>query len=295
MQQYENHVKPAYDNYIAPTMQHADIIVPRGGENEVAINLIVQHVQTQLTNRGFKLRSKLAEVGNNGNGSGTAKLPNTLKLLPSTPQIKGLHTYVRNKDTSRAEFIFYSKRLIPFEAVSVATPQGMDYEGRRCTVKKICGVSILRAGETMEQALSDVCKDIRIGKILIQTNWESGEPELYYLRLPKDIKDYLVILMDATVATGAAAMMAIRVLLDHDVPQENTNLVSLLMAESGVHTIAYAFPHVKIVTTAVDPEINDKFHVLPGIGNFGDRYFGTEPPEQNRITPSKIPASSHKH
>ena len=140
----------------------------------------------------------------------------------------------------------------------------------------------------MEQALSEVCKDIRIGKILIQTNWDSGEPELHYLRLPKDIKDYQVILMvslanlyqlfilspsnqDATVATGAAAMMAIRVLLDHDVPEENINLVSLLMAESGVHTIAYAFPHVKIITTAVDPEINDKFHVLPGIGNFEDR------------------------
>jgi len=48
------------------------------------------------------------------------------------------------------------------------------------------------------------------------------------------------------------------------------------MAESGVRTIAYAFPKVSIITTAVDPEINDKFHVLPGIGNFGDRYFGTE-------------------
>ena len=86
-----------------------------------------------------------------------------------------------------------------------------------------------------------------------------------------------VILMDATVATGAAAMMAIRVLLDHEVPEENIHLVSLLMAESGVHSIAYSFPKVKMVTTAVDPEINDKFHVLPGIGNFGDRYFGTEP------------------
>jgi len=284
MQQYENHVKPAYDRYIAPTMTYADIIVPRGGENQVAINLIVQHVQTQLTSRGFKLRSKLAE---SGPGSGTA-MPSTLKVLPSTPQIKGLHTYIRNRQTARDEFIFYSKRLIrlvieyslsllPYETVSVCTPQGLQYEGRRCLVKKICGVSILRAGETMEQALSDVCKDIRIGKILIQTNWDTGEPELYYLRLPKDIKDYQVILMDATVATGAAAMMAIRVLLDHDVPEQNINLVSLLMAESGVHTIAYAFPQVKIVTTAVDPEINDKFHVLPGIGNFGDRYFGTEP------------------
>lgn len=57
--------------------------------------------------------------------------------------------------------------------------------------------------------------------------------QLYYLRLPKDIKDYMVMLMDATVATGAAAMMAIRVLLDHDVPEENILLASLLMAESG--------------------------------------------------------------
>ena len=68
---------------------------------------------------------------------------------------------------------------------------------------------------------------------------------LLQCRLPKDIKNYRVILMDATVATGAAAMMAIRVLLDHDIPEENITLVSLLMAESGVHTIAYAFPQVK--------------------------------------------------
>lgn len=68
--------------------------------------------------------------------------------------------------------------------------------------------------------------------------------QLYYLRLPKDIRDCRVILMDATVATGAAAMMAIRVLLDYDVPEENIQLVSLLMAEIGVHSIAYAFPKV---------------------------------------------------
>jgi len=290
MAQYNNHVKPSYDRYIAPTMQHADIIVPRGGENEVAINLIVQHVQTQLASRGFKLRSKLAEVGN-GNGNA---LPGTLKVLPTTPQIQGLHTYVRNKDTPRDEFIFYAKRLIrivieyslsllPYETYTVDTPQGIKYEGKKCSVQRICGVSILRAGETMEQALSDVCKDIRIGKILIQTNWDSGEPELHYLRLPKEIKDYKVILMDATVATGAAAMMAIRVLLDHEVKEEDIILVSLLMAESGVHTIAYAFPNVKIVTSAIDAEINERFHVLPGIGNFGDRYFGTEPKLANRF------------
>merc|ERR1712142_1108202 len=133
----------------------------------------------------------------------------------------------------------------------------------------------------MEQALLEVCKDIEIGKILIQTNMKTNDPELYYLRLPRNIKDYQVILMDATVATGAAAMMAIRVLLDHDVPQDNISLVSLLMAEAGVHAIAYAFPGVKIVTSAVDPEINEAFHVIPGMGNFGDRYFGTEPTSED--------------
>ncbi|KAL9918287.1 uridine-cytidine kinase-like lethal (2) k01209 isoform 2-T2 [Glossina fuscipes fuscipes] len=282
LKQYLNMVKPSYANYIAPTMAHADIIVPRGGENKVAIHLIVQHVHTQLQLRGFKLREALANSYND------QPRPESLHLLPATPQIKGLHTFIRCKNTSRDEFIFYSKRLIrlvieyalslfPFKATTVETPQGVLYEGKRMATSKICGVSILRAGETMEQAICDVCKDIRIGKILIQTNKETEEPELYYLRLPKDIREYKVILMDATVATGAAAMMAIRVLLDHDVKEENIILASLLMAEIGVHSIAYAFPKVKIVTSAIDPEINDRFYVIPGIGNFGDRYFGTEP------------------
>ncbi|KAF2358466.1 Uridine kinase-like [Trinorchestia longiramus] len=235
--------------------------------------------------RGFKLREKLAHV------SFSDARPCSLHLLPSTPQVRGLHTFIRNKETPRDEFIFYSKRLIrlviehaltllPFRDVCVETPQGVQYSGKRIATERLCGVSILRAGETMEGALCDVLKDVRIGKILIQTNQETGEPELYYLRLPKDIKDYQLFVMDATVATGAAAMMAIKILLDHDVPEDNISLCSLLMTEQGVHNIAYAFPKVKIVTTAIDPGVNDKFYIVPGIGNFGDRYFGTEPPEE---------------
>ncbi|CAC5423826.1 unnamed protein product [Mytilus coruscus] len=287
LKQYNTFVKPAFDHWISPTMSCADIIVPRGGENIVAIQLVVLHVHGQLQKRGFKLRSKLAHSADNG-----CKKPDTLFVLEQTPQIQGLHTFVRNRETPRDEFIFYSKRLmrllfeyavslLPFKTVSVDTPQGTTYHGRRLDADKnsspmICGVSILRAGETMEQALCEVCKDVRLGKILIQTNFDTGEPELHYLRLPKDIKESQVILMDATVATGAAAMMAIRVLLDHDVPEENITVTSLLMAESGVHSVAYAFPKVKIVTTAVDKEVNEKYHILPGIGNFGDRYFGTD-------------------
>jgi len=238
-------------------------------------------VHTQLQLRGFKLREKLAQREH------AQPLPDTLSILPYTPQIHGLHTFIRNCETPRDEFIFYSKRLmrllieyalsmLPFRDEQVETPQGVSYSGKRIDTQKICGVSVLRAGETMEQALCDILKDVRIGKILIQTNKDTGEPELYYLRLPKEIRDYHVILMDATVATGAAAMMAIRVLLDHDVLEENIQLCSLLMAETGVQSVAYAFPKVRLVTTAVDPEVNENFYILPGIGNFGDLYFGTE-------------------
>lgn len=155
LKQYTGMVQPSFNHYIAPTMACADIIIPRGGENEVAIQLIVQHIHAQLQavsddkgfspifplniaylQRGFKLREELAQqpvyVGQ--------PRPDTVRLLPTTPQIRGLHTFIRNKDTPRDEFIFYSKRLIrlvieytlslmPFVEKTVETPQGLLYHG----------------------------------------------------------------------------------------------------------------------------------------------------------------------
>ncbi|XP_034756430.1 uridine-cytidine kinase-like 1 isoform X3 [Etheostoma cragini] len=284
IKQYNKFVKPAFEQYIEPTVQSADIVVPRGGENFVALDLIVQHVHSQLEKR--KLRWDISALASAHQGQ---PLPKTLSVMESTPQVRGMHTIIRNKETNRDEFIFYSKRLmrlliehalsfLPLKPVSVETPQGGIYSGKRLSGQRITGVSILRAGETMEQALMAVCKDIRLGKILIQTNHDTGEPELHYLRLPKDLSEDYVILMDSTVSTGAAALMAVRVLLDHDVAEDKIFLLSLLMAEMGVHSVAYAFPKVRIITTAVDKEVNDQFHIIPGIGNFGDRYFGTDAP-----------------
>ncbi|XP_077109092.1 uridine-cytidine kinase-like 1 isoform X6 [Ranitomeya variabilis] len=284
LKQYHTFVKPAFDQYIQPTMRLADIVVPRGSGNTVAIDLIVQHVHSQLEER--KLRWDMAALAS---AHQSQPLPRTLCVLKETPQVSVMHTIIRNKETSRDEFIFYSRRLmrlliehalsfLPFRSCIVQTPQGHDYHGRTYDGKRITGVSILRAGETMEPALRAVCKDVRIGTILIQTNPSTGEPELHYLRLPKDISEDHVILMDCTVSTGAAAMMAVRVLLDHEVPEDKIFLLSLLMAELGVHSVAYAFPHVRILTTAVDKKVNDMFRIIPGIGNFGDRYFGTDAP-----------------
>jgi len=279
LNQYDRFVKPAYDKYIAPTLNNADIVVPRGGSNKVAINLIVKHVMREL-----KSRHELVDTDYKIDIS--QPYPASLYLLPQTSQNRGIQTLIRCKDTSRDEFIFYSERLmrlvfeyalaqLPHTSHTVKTPQGLEYEGVKFSGTGLCGVSILRAGETMEHALMKVTKDIRLGKILIQTDPDTHNPELYFLRLPPRIATDHVVLMDASVATGAAAMMAIRVLLDHDVKEENILLVSLLMAAQGVHAIAYAYPKVKIISAAVDPAVSNDFKILPGLGNFGDRYFGT--------------------
>ena len=67
------------------------------------------------------------------------------------------------------------------QSVNIETPQGFTYTGKRMDTQRLCGVSVLRAGETMEPALCEVCKDIRLGKILIQTNLDTGEPEVFTL------------------------------------------------------------------------------------------------------------------
>ncbi|CAH8602080.1 unnamed protein product [Schistosoma guineensis] len=332
LEQYMRFVKPSYEQFIAPSMAQADIIVPRGGQNVVALQLIVQHINKRLKQCGLRSRHEFAKFpfilsngalptdsndttweNNNSTGvnntvddvftmnnhlyhnkqyttNGTSDkvcLPPQVHVLPSTPQRLGLHTLIRDRSTNQDAFVFYAERLmrplceaamnlLPHMDIDIETPQGITYRGRKlATGTQICGVSILRAGEVLEPALCAVCKDIRLGKILIQTNPVTSEPELHYIRLPRGIKDCFVILMDATVATGAAAIMAMRILVEHDVPEDKIILISLIMASQGVHSVAYTYPKAHIVTTAVDSGLNDSYHIVPGVGNFGDRYFGT--------------------
>ncbi|KAI9478285.1 MAG: uridine kinase family-domain-containing protein [Benjaminiella poitrasii] len=223
LDQYTRFVKPAFDNYVRPTMKYADVIIPRGLENVIAIDLITKHIQSQLQENMIYLRWGLLDTPVN------SKLPDTVTILSATNQIKGIHTILRDQKTPRDEFIFYADRLavllmehavsyLPSESVTVTTPVNVAYEGLKVS-QKVCGVSILRAGGTLEAGLKRVISDSVFGKLLIQTDPNTGDPELHYCKLPKEIGDYDIILMDAMVGTGAAALMAIRVLLDHEVPE----------------------------------------------------------------------------
>ncbi|CAB5310952.1 unnamed protein product [Rhizophagus irregularis] len=281
IQQYQKFVKPAFDQYIQPTVKNADVIIPRGLDNLVAIDLITKHIQRQLHERQFNFRWDLLKIDYNDK-----KIPENVIILDQTSQLKGIHTIIRDKNTHLDDFIFYSERLVAiiveralseltYEKHEVVTPLNIPYVGKRC-IEKICGVSILRAGGTMEVGLRRVVKDALIGKILIQSRPKTGEPSLHFVSLPDNIHECYVLLMDAQIATGAAALMAIRVLLDHDVPEDKIIFLNFLATPLGLHVITNVFPKVKICTSMIDPKINDEtLFIEPGMGNFGDRYYGT--------------------
>jgi uracil phosphoribosyltransferase len=204
--------------------------------------------------------------------------------LKSNNQIKGLHTIIRDSKTNRSDFIFYSDRLIrlvieealnylPFQTKCVITPTGTEYSGVEWT-KNICGVSIIRAGESMEAGLRSICQSIRIGKILIQRDEKTSLPILYYAKLPADIANRFVLLLDPMLATGGSAKCAIDVLIKNGVTEENILFANLIATKDGIKAIKESYPKVKIVTSEIDDGLNDLNYIIPGIGDFGDRYFG---------------------
>mmetsp|Transcript_13102 Transcript_13102/g.17993 ORF Transcript_13102/g.17993 Transcript_13102/m.17993 type:complete len:230 (+) Transcript_13102:75-764(+) len=208
-----------------------------------------------------------------------------LHVMRVTHQVRGLQTIIRNHKTSRADFIFYADRLLrlvieeglgflPFEEQTVITPTGEEYRGVGF-VGKLCGVSIIRAGESMESALREVCQDIRIGKILIQRNEETAQPVLHYIKLPHDISERYVLLLDPMLATGGSCIKAVEVLREHGVSDDKIIFVNLISCPEGIAAMKAHCPEVTIVTSEVDERLNEKKYILPGIGDFGDRYFGT--------------------
>lgn len=208
-----------------------------------------------------------------------------LIVLQPTYQVRYCHTIIRDKNVSREDFVFYSDRLIrllieealnhlPMKPRTVTTLTGATYEGLDSDAE-LCGVPIVRAGESMEAALRTVCLGIRIGKILIQRNEETAQPKLFYSKLPEDISTRKVLLLDPMLATGGSACCAIQVLKDAGVPEENILFLNLIAVQEGIDKINELYPGVDIITTEVDEKLNETKYIIPGIGDFGDLYFGT--------------------
>merc|ERR1719230_999942 len=116
-------------------------------------------------------------------------------------------------------------------------PTGVEFKGVGWGLpymNNICGVSIVRAGESMEAGLRAVCRSCKIGKILIQRDEATAMPKLYYSKLPPNIKDMTVLLLDPMLATGGSAIAAAKVLVDAGVPPTRIVFINLVCCPEGV-------------------------------------------------------------
>ena len=210
--------------------------------------------------------------------------------LDSSRALKALFTVIRDKSCDRTTYTRYCDRLC-----TILAEEGLAYvsEAKEKTVETPCGpyaglevppyetmcaVSIMRSGDILLDALRRVAVGIAVGKILCQRDEEDPEkrPKLFYDKLPKDIAKRQVLLVDPMLATGGSAAMAIDVLLKRGVKETNILFLVIVAAPEGIKKVHETYPGVRIVTAAVDKGLNEHKYIVPGLGDFGDRYYGTE-------------------
>lgn len=267
IKQWFGFVKPNFYKYVAPQREIADIIIPRGIENTVAISMVSSQIQKTLAHKSAQHQLELTRLGKIAEDSPLS--PNAL-IMKQTNQVKGIHTLLMNPETSSEDYIFYFDRmaamlvdkaidLLPFTPQQVTTPQGNVYMGLTRTAE-VSAVVVLRGGSAFETGLRRTIPDCRTGRILIQTNYRTGEPELHYRALPGNIAQHgLILVLDPQMSSGGAALMAVRVLVDHGVPEDRIVFVTYLAGRVGVNRVLSVFPDVRVVVARMGDDMENRW------------------------------------
>ena len=162
---------------------------------------------------------------------------------------------------------------VPTKKVMVKTPLE-ETEQTVVVEKSIVLVPVLRAGLGMVNGVHVLFPTAKVGHIGMFRNEETLEPQEYYCKLPDGVEDKLVVVLDPMLATGGSAIAAINQLKKRGV--KNIKMMSIIAAPEGVKALASAHPDVQIYVATVDRELNENGYILPGLGDAGDRLFGTK-------------------
>ncbi|MDX8351142.1 uracil phosphoribosyltransferase [Cognatiyoonia sp. IB215182] len=200
------------------------------------------------------------------------------------PLVQHKLTLMRKKDTSTASFrqllreisqllAYEVTRNLPMTTRAIETPlEPMDapvIDG-----KKLALVSILRAGNGLLDGILELIPSARVGFVGLYRDEETLKPVQYYFKVPTELDDRLVIAVDPMLATGNSSVAAIDLL--KEAGATNIRFMCLLAAPEGIARMKEAHPDVPIVTAAIDSHLNEHGYIVPGLGDAGDRMFGTK-------------------
>lgn len=205
-----------------------------------------------------------------------------LRLLDH-PLVLSMVGALRQPDTDSARFrdlvgrlatllAYEATRDLPLEEYALRTPIE-ETTGRRLAEPGPALVPILRSGLGMVAGVHELLPDAPVGHIGLERDESTFEPRAYYFKVPPDTDKRLALLLDPMLATGGSAAMAVDHLAQHGI--RNVRLLCLVAAPEGVHHLATHHPHLPVYACALDRALNDRAQIVPGLGDAGDRMFGT--------------------
>ena len=200
------------------------------------------------------------------------------------PLIQHKLSVLRNKNTSVKEFrelvneisglmCYEATRNLPTEDVEVETPVAVAH-CKQLAGKKLAIVPILRAGLGMVDAMVDLIPSAKIGHVGLYRDPETHEPVEYYCKLPEDIENRQVFVVDPMLATGGSAVAAINFLKKRGC--KNIIMMNIIGCPEGIRRVQQEHPDVEMYLAACDEKLNDHGYIIPGLGDAGDRIFGTK-------------------
>lgn len=192
-------------------------------------------------------------------------------------------SYLRDKNTDTAKFrsvveevsmlmAYEVLRDLPTKDVQVETPLAIA-QCQRIDARNLIIVPILRAGLGMVSGFEKLLPFVRIGHVGMERNEETHEPRAYYYKMPKNIDTASVIVVDPMLATGGSASDTITHLKENGA--RNIKFVCLIAVQEGLDRLHTTHPDVQIYVAQLDPILNDNAYIVPGVGDAGDRIFGT--------------------
>ena len=200
------------------------------------------------------------------------------------PLVQHKLSYLRDKDTPTVHFrklVDEVTYLLTYEATKDFPTEDVDVETPlerapmpRISGKKVAVCPILRAGLGMLDGVLDLISGARVGFIGLYRNEETLQPVEYYVKLPADIAEREVLVLDPMLATGNSTVHAVDVLKRAGASQ--ISLISLIAAPEGVERLGGAHPDVQAFVAAIDSHLNEKGYIVPGLGDAGDRLYGTK-------------------
>jgi len=200
------------------------------------------------------------------------------------PFVVNALTALRDKNTPTDVFRHYSDQLcsillseslqdLPLKKITLQTPI-TETTAESLDTEDIVVVPILRAGVAMLTSALSLLPKAKVGFIGLARDENTAIAKEYYYKLPKITQNTIILIVDPMLATGGSILHLLHSL--SQTPAREIRVISVISAPEGLEKITAAFPKIKIFTAAIDDHLNDQKYIVPGLGDYGDRYFGTE-------------------